>query len=220
MKDDLDRSTKRRRRYYINDGITELTLGGFMLPGGLSLIFIPNPFLVGLVFIICMLTVTRFTGMLRNRLVSTRKDHETYQEHSGWGMWTTLGKVFAILIAALGFFIIAFLFQPSNWLAWLPTIVGVFLAVILLFQGFNLGIIRLVVLGILSLLLGIALSPIILGIEPSIGYYGLYSLATYMVMMGIAFLITGGLALWIYLQRTKIPNVNAVLINRRKEDRQ
>ena len=99
----------------------------------------------------------------------------------------------------------AFLLDYDHALAWPALIVGVFVGGSLLYKGIQLRLARIIFLGVLTILFGFLFSPIVLGPEATEGYNGLAAFGAFFFVVGIAFLISGGLRFRKYLRENPLP---------------
>jgi hypothetical protein len=199
MNDDLDQVTRRTRQYWFVDGLAELSVGGTfivlglyfylqsILPSGsLVLLTIQSGFVVllfGVIFLSRYL-VKKF----KSRLTFPRTGYVSYKRASK--KQRIVSASFAIIIASLN--IALFLTTPLS-LNWIPAITGLIVGIVWLISATRVGLIRLYLQSILSLLLGVGLSLARLETYQS--------LAIYYTVMGIVLLISGGATLAKYLHQ-------------------
>ena len=179
------------------NGLLELMLGVFMLISAMSIELIDNPLISGAVAVLGILVAARFFEKLRMQVSVPRTGYARFPEEVGQGrLWNILTAI-GIFIVVMGMFIWLLYTQPDNALAWLALLVGMIIGLALLTQGLRLRLWRLVFHGILSLALGISLSPLVLGADFSPGFTGVGLMSVFFFLMGISLAVSG----WIMLSR-------------------
>jgi hypothetical protein len=195
----LDNIMKRPTLYWYEDGLGELitgmiflVVGGFILTQGL----ITHPLLQAIAGILGMIVIggAPFIGRylirrLKERMIYPRTGYVKYSTA------TSSRRVFSMVIAALatgGLVLLVSVY--SEILHWLPLIEGVAVGGLLLYQATQIGLPRLYIEVVASLLLGAGLS--VAGIGNTIGS------GAYFLGFGLVLAFLGGIALTRYLSRT------------------
>jgi hypothetical protein len=206
MRDEFEKTRQRTIRYWFNDGLSEIAFGGLcfllalyflaqvVLPKDSLLYNLLNASFV-LVIIGGTLLTRRLIQVMKARLIYLRTGYVAYPiKRSHW--WAS--ALLAMGMAAL----VAFLFtrQPGS-LVWLPAVTGLILAFVMLLFGLRTNLLRLYLIGILSLLLGGGLS--LAGIGDILGLSAFYG------SIGLVTGFSGGCALHTYLRITPLPEENA-----------
>jgi len=205
MKDQFTPVMQRTRRWKFEAGTTELVLGGILFSGGLSLavprthtfalvIFLPGIFLVG--------TLVQY---LERRYVYPRIGYVEYRENTGKGLWRLLLMMVASLIVLGGILALLFEYQPDTAQAWVTPLLAFYIGVVMILYAQQMKLRRLTLLGLVSVALGLTLSPLVLGRGQTGGLFGLASLSFYLLAMGLVFLISGIFAFRAFLRRTPLP---------------
>jgi hypothetical protein len=206
MQSNLSDVEQRVKRYWYTDGIGELIGGGMFIL--LGLYFAVQEFLgqnstlsgilqasLALLMIGGAFISRRLVNALKTRLTYPRTGYVEYEVNDG-GMkgrriWVA---ILAFAVSALTLvFVRLFQFFDS-----MVAITGVIVALILLIlRAKSSGLVRFYLLGAASLVLGLALS--ISGLPNG------YSLGLFYGLMGVCFLISGGLTLRHYLEENPLP---------------
>ena len=198
MNGQIDTLIRNTQRHLFEDGLTELFLGFLAILGGGVLWFPDSPLLAGIWFIIGVVVIVRIQEWLRARFTYPRSGFVTYREHKSQLSKTLLGTTVVILIIC-AILIMAIILNGWHNVRWIPLIVGTFIGVILIWQGIRLHLVRLVVLGIYSTLVGMIWSLLIAASQSTEFYYGLLIFGAYLFFFGIGALISGGIQFWQYL---------------------
>lgn len=182
MKDEFNKTRQRTLQYWFNDGLTEIAFGILCLVMSLyffALKVTPERSLLSNLLNAGLSLVIIGGTLLSRQLILVTKARLTYRR-TGYiafpqkrsGRWVS--ALLAMGIAALVAFLIA---QEPGSLVWLPAITGIIIAFAMLIFGLRTGLLRLFLIGILSLLIGGALS--LVGIGDILGlsaYYGALAL--------------------------------------------
>lgn len=202
-RDDIDKAEQRAKRYWYEDGISEIAIGclSFLvgvlfyveanatpdsLPSSFSAIGLPLLIIGG--------------GLIVSRLVKTVKERITYPRTGYVAYCRTSSKRRFITGAIAGFVgaIIAVLLRTrTDLLGYLPVLEGLVIGAALLYMAHSLGVIRFYFLSVLSAIVGAVV--FLEGLENTPG------LAVYFMVMGIALIVSGFLTLWNYLSKTQPP---------------
>jgi xanthosine utilization system XapX-like protein len=201
---------RRTRRWKFEGGTTELMLGGIFLCGALYFLLqlIPSipPALIFLVFLFLLIGTLIVPAVLQRRLVYPRSGYVQYKETSPRGIWKPLLLAAGAGVLMAIFFTLVLVYDHSHAIAWVTAILGLFLGLIWIIGDFTFKIHRLTFLDIFSILLGLLVSPVVLGTGPTRGdELGGILLGAYFPVIGIAFFITGGLTLRKFLRDNPLP---------------
>lgn len=198
---------QRVKRYWYSDGLGELTGGGMFIL--LGIYFAAQQYLgenslfsgllqAGLViFLIGGMAIGRWLiKALKARLTYPRTG---YVEYSVDRESTNKRRIVVAVVAALvAAFSMVFAQRIASFLNLTLVLTGILVGVILIFlQGRGSGLERFYALGTVSIVLGIALS--LSGLPDG------YSLGLFYGLMGITFVISGGIVLHRYLQDNPLP---------------
>ena len=206
MQNDFSDVERRVRRYWYTDGIGELIGGGmFILMGvyfALQQLLGQNSTLGGilqasliLVLIGGMYVSRRLINALKARVTYPRTGYVEYQVDERNIKGRRIGvAILAFAISALTMVFVR-LFQTFDSIV---LVTGVAVGLILVFlRAKSAGLARFYVMGTVSVLLGLALSVSKLPNGYSLGlFYGL---------MGMCFMVSGGLTLRLYLEENPLP---------------
>ncbi len=201
MKDpNLKQIQKRAFQYWYQDGLVEIAFGllCFLLAAYFYLQETypkdsPLDFLIEIGFIVIILgssfLVTRLVLILKNRLTFPRTGYIAFHpkpKKRGWiaglvGM--TIGGLVSVIVL-----------QTPASLNWMTAITGIIFALVWLYVGLRLGLLRFQLIALSSGIIGVWLSLAHLGDTMGLGiFYGL---------IGLLMLISGGITLWFYLRST------------------
>jgi len=196
--------TRRTYQYWYNDGLTELAAGTLILLIGLinlALALLNSSMLNTIALILQPLVlvggyfaINGIVKSLKERYIYPRTGYVAYRKPEGRrlhllrAMAALLGLVIAIAAALL-----LRVIQE----AWLPALVGIFLALFMTYLGFKLGLIRFYILAGFTIFLGLAAAWLQLN--------DLYSKAFIYSGFGLALIVSGSLTLWHYYQSTQPP---------------
>lgn len=199
MKDRFSHVTRRTRRRKFADGTTELSLGGFMLWGGLAF-NAPSPLLTGILVLVGMVVIALGVDALQRKYVYPRAGYVEFRETTWRGMWKSLLAALTIMLAFIAVFWWFMVHRPDYALAWVTSFLGVFLGLVFLYCALAFRFRRLAVIGLLSLALGLLFSPLVLPLDGLEGYLGVSAIAVYFILVGLALLISGALAFRVFLR--------------------
>ncbi len=203
MSNNVDRAIQRTRRYWYDDGLTEIGAGLIFLALGALFLTealaprgsLPRNFsAVGIVALVAggMWLVNWGVRLAKNRItfprtgyVQYRRQPRTPQRRMAVG---ALAFCVAILVSAL-----LRTTSPTS-LAWIPMLQGIFIGAFILYVGYFVGLTRFYLLAILSLVAGSAIS--LSGFGDTLGN------ALYFGVLGVALLLSGAIALAAYLHQT------------------
>jgi hypothetical protein len=206
MQNNLSDVERRVKRYWYTDGIGELTGGGMFILMGVYFAlqgFLGQNSTLGallqasliLVMIGGIYVSRRLINTLKTRVTYPRTGYVEYQVDERNMKWRRIGVAFlAFTISALTMLFVR-LFHSFDSIV---LVTGVAVALILVFlRAKSAGVARFYVLGAVSLILGLALSVSQLP--------NAYSLGLFYGMMGLSFMISGGLTLRRYLEENHLP---------------
>jgi hypothetical protein len=198
MNQDIQHIEQRTKRYWYIDGIAEIVMGGISLILGVYFLLqalLPEESLLSgllsagmaLVIIGLVFLGRRIISFTKERLTYPRTGYISYKQPPANRRW--IAAAVALIVAALAVLLAA---KAPPVIAWVPLLSGVLIGAALVYFSYKVSLGRIFVLAILSLLLGLSLG--LSGLEDMLG------LAIYYATMGLAFLISGGLALVSYLR--------------------
>ncbi|HET9590918.1 MAG TPA: hypothetical protein VFO91_19155 [Anaerolineales bacterium] len=206
MEENLSNVEQRLKRYWYTDGIAELIGGGMFVL--LGLYFALQEFLgqnsmlggilqasLALLMIGGAIVSRKLVNALKTRLTYPRTGYVEYQVDERNMRWR--GILAAIVAVSVSVLTIIFVRQFQSFDS-LVAITGIIVGLILIvLRAKSAGLTRFYVLGLVSLVLGLVLS--ISGLPNG------YSLGLFYGMMGVCFLISGGLTLRRYLIDNPLP---------------
>lgn len=199
MKDSLDALITRTRQSFYSDGLWELMAGCISLCGGLLLQISPYGESGAMIFGASVLLSFMLYSVAKNNLVYPRSGFAVYKGQGFRAFIIMIIKRAVLLVAITGIFITLRAQNQITAQTWLVFLLSIFIGVGWLWQGIRLRIPRMLLLGGFSLLLGAVLSPL-LGWAAAQTMSTLDQLSWYFVVLGAAFLVSGGITFWIYLR--------------------
>ncbi|GEM_PF-1279305 len=176
------------------DGLVELMLGIFMLISAMSLELVGEPLLSGFVAMAGILAAAKFIERWQGQASASRAGQTGYQDQIKARLWNFVAAIL-VIVAVLS---MSFRFldnNPNGVVAWLGLWVGAAIGLALLAPGVRLRLWRLVLQGLVSFLLGLLLSPLVLGSDPTSGPTGVGLMSVYFFGMGISLSLDGWVAL-------------------------
>ncbi|MGQ9675890.1 MAG: hypothetical protein ACUVX1_09505 [Chloroflexota bacterium] len=211
MKDDIDKAVKRTQQYWFIDGLTEIAVGVvFVLVGLLFLVesFAPPDSPLAHISALGLPLIVIIGWSVTSRLVSAAKARLTYPR-TGYVKYRrppTRQRVNRFVVGAavgagVGFVVATLALTAPASLAWIPALQGLIVGAFWAYFGWHFALTRFYVLAIVSVALGPATALAGLGDIRGNGVY--FSL------MGMAMIVSGGLALISYLRQTKAPGDDA-----------
>lgn len=199
MNDKINHTVQRTRQYWFSDGLAELSVGGLFIllaiyfsiqvmlsDGSPTLIF----FQLSFVFILFgMIFISRYIlNKFKTRITYPRTGYVSYKKASK--KQKLISGSLAVIIAALP---IVIFFGTSISINWIPIFTGLLVGIIWLISAIRIGLLRLYLQALLSLILGVLISLANLNTYPSLAiYYG---------VMGIVLTLSGGIVLAKYLRQ-------------------
>lgn len=209
MKSDVDRAEQRVRRYWYDDGLTEIGAGILLLAIGVLFLIeyfaspgsLPDSFsAIGIVLLVGggIWLVNWAVRLAKRKITYPRTGYVRYRRPARSRQQRVLTIVVAIVVAAATVVILN-LTAPAS-LDWIPALQGLFIGAFILYIGYLVGLVRLYLLAILSFVVGPAAA--LAGLGSSLGN------GVYFTTMGLAFLFTGVITLVSYLHHTQPPEAD------------
>ena len=202
MKDSIDTLITRTHQTFYSNGLWELMAGSILLSGGLLLQISPHGNTGVIVFAVCVLVIFFLYSLAKTKLVYPRSGYAVYIGQ-GIRAYIILLVKRALLLAALSAIFITL--RDENEISaqtWLVFLLGIFIGIGWLWQGIRLQMLRLLILAIASISIGAILSP--LNSWDAVQTMSAISrLSWYFVLLGVAFLASGGVTFWRYLRSTQ-----------------
>jgi len=206
MKSDLSDVQQRVNRYWYTDGLAEIIGGGmFILLGAYFALqdFLGPNSTISVILQVSLVLVLIGGAFVSRRLINSLKTRLTYPR-TGYveyrvnkkdtGRKRILVATLAFTISALTIAFVAIFKSFDSMAAVTGFIVGM---ILVLLRGKASGLFRFYILGAISLLLGLAIS--------ASGLNEGYALGLYYGLMGVCFLVSGGLTLAHYLHENPLP---------------
>ena len=203
MKNKLGQFAQRPRRYWFEDGLTELVSGGlFLLIGVFSLIeglAPPHSQIMrigGIAGLITMMVgpwlARPIIRWLKERLTYPRTGYVSFRQPKKSRRAITM--IVALIVSAAVVWILMLL--PGS-LDWIPLIEGAAVGTFLFYQGQSFNLTRFYILATLAAALGVGLS--LAGIGNLVG------MGLFFIVMSLAILFSGGLTLHNYIEQAPPP---------------
>lgn len=203
MKDKIDQVAQRPRRYWFEDGLTELITGGlFLLIGVFSLIeglappSSPMTRIAGIAGLITMVVgpwlARPIIRRLKERVTYPRTGYVSFRQPTKSRRAVTM--IVALIVSGAVVWILMLL--PGS-LDWIPLIEGAAVGIFLFYQGQSFNLSRFYFLALLAAALGVGLS--VAGIGNLVG------MGIFFIIMGIAVLFSGGIVLHNYIDQAPPP---------------
>jgi uncharacterized membrane protein HdeD (DUF308 family) len=211
MPDPLLEVRLRAQRYWYRDGLSEMVVGIVSLLQGGWILFnhLVNsksfwywPGALICLLLIAVIPVARITAAIRERFTYPRSgyvdDGESVRKRR-----IRVGMALGILVIVVGSLALRYAglraWDPDRWIQWLPAVGGLTLGAVSVYVWVRQGLPRFLVLGVLSIVLGVAVSN---------EYPLKLAMAIWLAGNGCAWLCSGGLTLWNYV-RTTPPSADA-----------
>ena len=201
MQDPLLEARARVLRHSYADGLTEIAAGILPLSGAGLLLgphWVPKGspqyqiFAWTYIVLFCtfVLFQQRILQAVRERFTYPYTGYVTYRE-PGKALQLGVGTVAALLTIAA--FVVSFRFhgRMAGWEDWLPALIGVPWGAWLVVVGLRVGLPRFVLVGALSIILGLGVSFAWPDLD--------MGLTVYLAGMGCALLLSGAITLWRYV---------------------
>ncbi len=205
MKSPLETAQKRTRRYWYEDGLPELAAGGvicLMALVNLAVARLAPPDWKGWLSAIGLPLIVVGGGILARALILRLKERLTYPR-SGYLVYPRAKPSRRFLTAGVGIgaaFIVAVL---TAWLSaakserLIPALTGLFAALLILFLGMRVGLVRFYLLAVWQFGWGLAGSRLNLPAP--------YDLVLFFGSLGFGLLVSGGFTLLRYLRANPLP---------------
>jgi MFS family permease len=208
MSEQIDGIMRRTRGYWYSDGFIEIAIGGlFALIGGL--LFLQSRVLSGsapmVVFAVGVPLLIMGGSLLSKQLVRALKERVTYprtgyiayekKRDTGKRRWFVPAFALLLALAYIAADVLTSDAQVDLSSFGVPLMVGLIGGAAFAYAGYNVGVARFYVLGALAAVLGVAVS--IAGLGDVLGT------AVVFIGLGVAQVITGVLALAVYLRRNQ-----------------
>jgi hypothetical protein len=203
MKDQFSDVARRTRRYKFASGTTELMLGGFLFWGGISFLA-KSQAVTAIVFILGVILIARGVEALQRKYVYPRAGYVQFRETTRRGMWKPLLAGLAGMLVFTAAFWLILTLDPEHLLAWVTPLLGLLLGLVYLATALFFKFWRLAVVGLVSLGTGLLLSPLVVPLDRLEGYVGIGTMAFYFLVLGLALMISGGLAFRSFLRKNPI----------------
>ena len=182
-------------RYFYDDGLVELGIGGLFTVIALAMLAMkelvlgtPWAWLMGVILPVLVIGLTFGTKWLlealKERLTYRRTGYVRYRDQPSRGRWI-------VIIGAIALAIIAAIFMPE-WSEHMSIYEGGLLAVILVYMGYRVQLARLYLLATIAAMAGIGAAQA--GLDDIVGSVVTFGIA------GLALMISGGLTLASYLR--------------------
>ncbi len=202
MRQDIDRATRRSRRYWFDDGLAEMAIGFVLLLVGALLLAEAYTLLPPPLSAIALPVIVIGGWWLAGLAVRAAKNRITYPRTGYVRYPRQTRRPRRILLAALAggataaVVAIGALLAPAS-LAWLPTLDAVLAAAFFLYVVYFAGLTRFYLLALLSIVAGLTTS--LLGLGDKLGS------GVYFASMGALLILSGAAVLLLYLRNTRPP---------------
>ena len=208
MKSNVSEVEQRVYRYWYTDGLAEIIGGGMFILLGIYFAmqdFLGPDSMMSLILQAGLALVLIGGAFISRRLINTLKTRLTYPR-TGYVEYrvnkkeTRTGRFLVALLAfTVSALTIAFIsiFKSFDMVSVTGFIVGI---ILVLLRAKTSGLARFYILGVISMLLGFAIS--------AIGLSDGYGLGLYYALMGVCFLVSGGWTLNHYLHENPLPEVS------------
>ena len=204
MKTKLAEIPVRVHKNRFNTGIYELTVGGVCFVVGLSFQFgVGNPVLIALFFIVGLVMLFRLVERTEQKVVYPRSGYVQFREDASQ-LWKSLLFLLLFIFSFMFFFYLVLTYDEQHLLAWITPILATLVGIAMFVRSALYRIGRMLVVGLLALLFGWILSPLILGDEVTRGFIGVGIMGFYLLILGLVFITSGALALRKYLLVTPL----------------
>ena len=205
---EIDRAIRRTRRYWYDDGLTEVAVGCILLLIA-ALFYVEavapaGPLMAGLsslglpvIVIGGSLVARRLVALAKERLTYPRTGYVSYPRRPGARSKKATALVAAATAASVAVLVVSL---PASRV-WLPAVQGLLAGAFTFYLGHELRLARFYALAAVSVLLG--------AVAAASGLGDLLGSAAYFTGLGLAFVVSGGLALSAYLRATCPPSRGA-----------
>lgn len=204
MKTQLAEIPTRVYKNRFNTRIYELTVGGVCFVIGLSFQFgAGNPVLIALFFIVGIVMLFRLIERIEQKVVYPRSGYVQFREDASQ-LWKSLLFLLLFTFLFMFFLYLVLIYDEQHLLAWITPILATLVGIAMFVRSALYRIGRMLVVGLLVLLFGWILSPLILGDEVTRGFIGVGIMGFYLLILGLVFITSGALALRNYLRTTPL----------------
>lgn len=206
MKDQFSSIARRTHRWKFAAGTTELMLGGIFFWAGLALLLPRTPtFYLGL-FMIGIVLSGFLVEYLQRRYIYPRIGYIEYRVRPRKGIWR-LFLVLACSLVGIGGLVFLNHFAPDVLLhpAWVAPALASLVGIALILYAFLVKQGRFLLLGLISIALGLLLSPFGLGNVLTSDTFSIVKLGFYFLTMGVCSFFSGVCTLRAFLRRTPLP---------------
>jgi len=207
MSDPLFEARIRAQRFWYRDGLSEIVFGVIILLQGGWLFFnrlvnsksswyLPGALIYILLLAAFSMSVARITAAIRERFTYSRSGYVDYDE-SVRKRWIRARIVWAVLAIVTCMMFLRYAgregWDLDHWIQWLPAIGGLTVGAVSVYVWVRQGLPRFLALGVLSIILGVAVS---------IEYPLKLAMAIFLAGIGCAWICSGGVTLWNYVRTT------------------
>jgi hypothetical protein len=206
MSDPILAARIRAQSYWYRDGLTDIFLGivcilqsGWLLvmnPGNRqSAWFLPVTLMYLLLLAAFSMGARRIMAATRERITYPRSGYaEPGETVRRLRIWIVASTILAVVAAALAFRYAGVVgWDPDRWVQWTPAVAGLTNWAVSLYVSVRYGLLRYLLVGLLSIALGVAVS---------IEFPPRLATEIWLAGVGCAWLGSGGVTLWSYV-RTK-----------------
>lgn len=201
MTDQIGRALRNVKFYRHVDGTGDMVAGALMLLGTLTFV-IRNQYLAIGILIVGVLSISALAQRVQVRFVYPRSGYLAYPKQTGRQLWKTLAISLLAVAVFLPFYVLVFFSNPTQGLLWtLPGMSGV-IGLTLIVRGIQIRVLRFILQGICSFLLGMILSPwLYLDDIPKL----LPAMMAYLLSMGMVIGLSGLVIFIRYLRMNPLP---------------
>jgi hypothetical protein len=197
--DPLNHARQTTRRYWYVDGLVELTGGTILLLEAIFFVSVylfhgnaSNAFAFGPLIALGVAVLARkVVTALKERVTYPRTGYVAYRQ-SNWLIKLVPGLL--ILALGLGAALIVILLSRQVNASWIPVIAASPIALVVIYLGMRFGLLRMYLLAAFTFLIGV--------LTVWLNLPDLLSSAFFIGLVGLAWMISGGFTLQIYLRHT------------------
>ncbi|MCG2786691.1 MAG: hypothetical protein L6461_16495, partial [Anaerolineae bacterium] len=162
-----------------------------------------NPVLIALFFTVGLVMLFRRVERSEQKVVYPRSGYVQFREEASQ-LWKSLLFLLLFIFSFMFFFYLVLTYDEQHLLAWITPILATLVGIAMFVRSALYRIGRMLVVGLLALLFGWILSPLILGDEVTRGFIGIGIMGFYLLILGLVFITSGALALRKYLLVTPL----------------
>ena len=205
MTEELSGIARRTNRWKFAAGTTELMLGGVFFWAGLAILLPRKPTFYIWLFVIGIMLSGFLVNYLQHRFIYPRIGYLEYRLRPRNGIWRLI-IVLLISLVSIGGLVVLNLIVPDKLRspAWLTPALTLVVGIALFVYAFLVKHVRFFILGLISLIIGIFLSPLGPGNALTNDLFGTEKLGLFFLIMGICSLFSGGITFRAFLRRTPI----------------